>query len=109
MSSFLSILLMGFQIYIVSALIYVMAFIVFFFVLTYKLGRLGMEQHMTIQKMLDSREDAPTKSIGWYIAFAFIPVVRIIMLLTLAVFAFNTTYFIEWMDKRKQELEDREL
>lgn len=109
MSGFLSILLIGLQIYFVSALIYIIALIVLFFIVSFKLSRLGMEQHMTIQGLLDSRDDEAPKSIGWYISFAFIPVVRVVLLFMLAIFAFNTNYFIEWMAKQKQELEDREL
>lgn len=109
MSGFLSILMIGFQIYIASALIYCVAFIILLFAVSFKLGRLGLEDQMTLQNLLNSRADQPTKSIWWYLAFGFVPVIRIIILILLAILAFNTSYFIEWMDKQYQEIEDRKL
>ena len=97
------------QIYFISVLIYGVCFLLLILIIPIKLSRLGVDEHLTIQSIINSKEDRSPNSIWWYLSYTFMPVVRLFMLVTLVIFAVNTSYFINWMKQRKEELEDREL
>lgn len=105
----MSFMLLLLQIYFVSVLIYGVCFLLLILIIPIKLSRLGVDEHMTIQSIINSKEDKSPASIWWYLSYTLMPGVRLFMLVTLVIFAVNTSYFIDWMKRRTEELEDREL
>ena len=105
----MSFILMLLQIYFVSVLVYAVCFLLLILIISMKLSRLSADEHMTIQSIISSKEDRSPNSIWWYLSYTLMPGVRLFMLTSLVIFAVNTSYFINWMKQRKEELEDREL